>query len=365
MLLVLFATTLYAGNHAGWLARTVTETDRFVETLAPLPEDEAVADALSIAIAARLVEGRDIEDRIENLLPDGLGFLALPVTDAIEGVAADLARNIISSDAFATIWEQTLRITHASAIAILEGGEEGRLVAEDGVVYLDLTQLAQRIDDALVERGFDVIDMDTVDARVVLLEGDQLGFAQTVAGLIYDIRWGAIIGTVVLLIATIAVANDRRRAVKWVGIAAAAVMLLTLIEMRWLHASIVDSISDPLNKEAASQTWQIVWDGFVIQTVILLVVSILVALTAWEFGPSPQATALRDAIQGTPTDTEPGFVSRNLRALQWGTIGLGVLILLIAPSLTGMVLLAVGVGVVAVVAALSLVASRASGSKTA
>ena len=102
-----------------------------------------------------------------------------------------------------------------------------------------------------------------------------------------------------------------------------------------------------------------------IQTVILLVFSILVALTAWAFGPSPQATALRDAIQGTPSNAEPGFVTRNLRALQWGTIGLGVLILLIAPSLTGVVLLAVGVGVVAVVAALSLIASRTSGSESA
>lgn len=360
VLLVLFGITLYAGNHAAWLARTVTETDRFIDTLAPLPEDDAVAEALSVALASRLIEGRDVEDRVENLLPDSLGFLALPVTEAVEGVAADLSLRVISSEAFATIWDTTLRITHATVIALLDGGDDGRLVAEEGTVYLDLTALAERVDEALTERGFDVIDMDTVDARIVLLEGEQLGFAQNIADIIYEVRWGAILATLVLLIATIAVAVDRRRAVKWIGVTSAIVMLLTIIELRYLHGQIVESISDPLNQEAASNAWRILWDGFVVQTIIILVVSVLVALTAWAFGPSPQAVALRSAIEGTPSAAEPGFVVRNLRPLQWSTIGVGILILLVTPTITGVVLLAVGVGVAVVVAALSLTASRRS-----
>ncbi len=78
VLVVLFGVALIPANQAVWLARTMLETDRFVTTFAPLPEDPAVAVALGQTIATSIAEQVQFEQRISSLLLSFSLYFSLP-----------------------------------------------------------------------------------------------------------------------------------------------------------------------------------------------------------------------------------------------------------------------------------------------
>ena len=170
ILVLLFAVALYAANHAVWFATTVLNTDQFVDTLAPLPEDPAVAAALGSQFASSVVENNDISGTIAGLLPEGIAFISIPITEAIEGVIADTAEQIISSDGFARVWAGALRLTHSGVLVVLDGGSRGNLVANDGGVAIDLSELAAEVDARLANLGIEVFDAESILSLIHISE---------------------------------------------------------------------------------------------------------------------------------------------------------------------------------------------------
>lgn len=63
-----------------WGARTSLNTDRWVSTVAPLPQDPQVADAVSTYVTREVLRVLDVRDRIAGALPPNAAFLATPVT---------------------------------------------------------------------------------------------------------------------------------------------------------------------------------------------------------------------------------------------------------------------------------------------
>ena len=208
---VLFAVVLVPANQAVWLARTMLNTDSFVATFAPLPEDEAVSTALGAQVAALVSEEVMVQQRIESLVGSELTFIAAPIASAIEGLVTDSAAAIISSDIFTSVWEGTLRITHSAAIAVIDASRDGPAqVTEEGQVVLNLNDLVRQVDEELTARGIDVVDSENVDATIVLYESGELGVVQSIISIVYAIRWAAPILVLVLLIAAIWVGKSAR-----------------------------------------------------------------------------------------------------------------------------------------------------------
>lgn len=56
--------------------RTLTDTELFVERVGPVLEEPAVAAAIGEAAAAQLVDAVDLEQRLEQRLPDNTAVLA-------------------------------------------------------------------------------------------------------------------------------------------------------------------------------------------------------------------------------------------------------------------------------------------------
>ena len=356
VLVVLFGLTLAATNHVVWAATTVLDTDIFVDTLAPLPEDPAVAASLGQRFAERLLEENEVQERIAEALPDGLAFISVPLTESVGGVIGDIASRIISSDAFTSIWETALRVTHRAAMVLVEGGQNDRLVSEDGTVGIDLTPLVSRVDDALTELGIDVLDTDE-QVVIVLYESEGLGLVETIVNLVYAIRWAAPILTIVLILGAVILATDRRKVTVWLGAAAAISAVAMLIEGRWLRNAVLGDITDPVYQEGAAAAWSIVFDRLAAQTIGILVLGVVVGLGAWILGPSDRATSMRtrftDARDGrVAADGSTTFVTTNLRVIQWVVVALGAVLLLMAPTISGLLVIVIAAVVIAAVLAL-------------
>lgn len=211
VLTVLFGLILIVANHAGWLATTVLDTESFIETVSPLPQDPYVSRALGEAVADSVIQSNEVGQAISDRLPDGLEFAAVPLTQGLRDLFADIATGIVRSEPFATIWEKTLELTHRATLLYMRGVESDLITSEDGYVVLDLTEMGGLVTDRFDELGFTILDDVEPDLTITLLETRDGGVIQTLANIIYSVRWFSFILTIGLLIAAYAVATDRRR----------------------------------------------------------------------------------------------------------------------------------------------------------
>ncbi len=296
---VLFGLALFLANHAGWLTMTVLDEDRFVSTFAPLPQDEAVSLAIAERTADRVIESFEVTETISESLPEGLSFIAGPLTTGVRDLTVTAAVNIIRSDGFATVWTGALTGAHKIAAAYVGAFDGGVLVAEDGVAVLDLTGIAEQIAEDLDGRGFGLLDDTERDLTIELFELPDSGLIKTIAELMESVRWIVIILTGALLVAAAAVATDRRRISIWLGGAAVTSMVAALIELRFARDAMTGGIEDPIQKAGAESAWDIILRQFVWQSWVVLLLAVLVILVAWAMGDSSGAATVRSAVSNT------------------------------------------------------------------
>ena len=356
----LFAIGLFMANPSVWLATTALETDSFVKTFGPLPEDPAVSTALGQRIAEEVSEQTNLSESIAARLPQDIQFIAGPIAGAIEGLIAQSTATIVSSDTFTSVWEQSLRLSHTAAIRLIEGAREGNVRVEDGQVVLDLNELLAQVTDELAARGIEGIELSEVDATIVIAESDSLAVAEFIINAVYTVRWLAPVMALLLLGLAIGIASDRRRAAGWLGIATMVVAVLTLILLRILRGDVIDPITDPVYQEGAAAAWDVIMNLLIAQTWGLFAIGLITWAIAWFLGPSERAVGLRtsfvEARNANRGDAEPTsttlFFVKYRRPLEFAVIAIGVLILLLVPNLRALVVLIVALLVAGLVAAI-------------
>lgn len=361
VLAVLFGVSLLTANHAAWLTRTVLDTDSFVGALEPLPSDEAVSLALAFKTADAVIESYEVTDVIVETLPDGLEFIAVPLTDGIRDLIVGLATEIIRSDAFTTVWSAALTGAHKIATGYVGALEEGVLIeSSHDVVVLDLTVLGAQIAGDLDIAGFGLLDGSDQDLTVEVFEMPSSGFISALVNLMYSIRWVVMLATLGLLIGAVALATDRRRIAVWIGGAAVFAMLFSIVDMRYARSALTGGDGDPIQQAGAVAAWDIIFRGFVFQTWVVLVLGALVLFMAWVTGDSDGAIATRSAFDsaGNSMRTDGSassavvFIASHRRLIEWGSAAIVVGFLLLGPPqpiglvVSGLVLLGLIVAVV-------------------
>ena len=106
---------------AFWLHDRIFNTNHFVESLAPLPQDPAVSTAIATKTVEVLGSSGSAESKVAEVLPDRLAFLAPRVMGLVEEQVFDATQGLVASDAFATVWSKGLEVLHSRIIDILDG----------------------------------------------------------------------------------------------------------------------------------------------------------------------------------------------------------------------------------------------------
>jgi len=108
---------------SGWAKSTLTDTDTFVATYAPLARNpdvhSFVVDEVATAIDQNLNIEQYIADAIDGIKALGtpprasaaLDALKKPATRSVETVIRDGTADFVASDAFAQSWERALRLS--------------------------------------------------------------------------------------------------------------------------------------------------------------------------------------------------------------------------------------------------------------
>lgn len=370
VLAIVFGVSLFAANQALWLAQTVLDEDEFVATLAPLPRDDAVSLALADQVADAIVEQFGVQDAVAGALPDGIKFISAPVADGIRNLAAEAAVGIIRSDAFTDVWAFALRATHRVAFTYIGALDDGLLLKNEGVLELNLSEIGRQVTEELKLGDIRFANASSEDLTVELFTISDGGVVQLLVRIMYGIRWISLVLAVVLGVAVFAVADDRRRILKWVGGSVVAAMFVTLINLRYIKLAVTSDISDPIQKAGAESVFDIVLRQLQWQTWLVMAIGVVLILIAWFLGDSTKATSLRSRVERTSASSRDWiersgfrkFVAAHPSAIQVGAALVAAIYLLTGSPLSLIGFILVVLVLTLVIVAVNALASSATAS---
>jgi hypothetical protein len=295
---------------AVWASSQVSDTDRYVETVAPLADDPAIQSAVATTVTEEIFRYIDIEtitsDMLDAITQQGLppraaaGVQALqvPIVNGLQSFTSTQVRKIVASDRFAAVWEQANRTAHAELVTLLSGEQGGAVSAQNGTVTLNLAPIIERVKQQLIAEGYSVANrIPTVNRSFVLVSSDSVTKVQGLYRLLNALgSWLPAIA-LALLAMGVYVARGHRRALLLGSLGIVMSMLALGVALAVARPLYLDSVpTDLLPREAAGNVFdtlvRFLRDGLRATAVLALVV----AFAAFFTGPSTTAERTRSAF---------------------------------------------------------------------
>ena len=293
---------------ATWTKTEVTDTGRFVATLSPLVDDPAFQAFLVDQITTVIDDQVDFEsiatdlfDGIAqlNLAPRAqaaLGLLKQPAIEGARSLVRTATQRLIASDAFANIWEQTLRVSHSQFMAALQGDTSGPLtIGAQGEVGIQLAPLIAAVKSALVAQGFALADrIPEINRTIQVAQSDSLVQAR-VAYQILDILgfvlpWASLL----FLAAGVVVARLKARALIWAGLLLALSMAVLAAGISVGRIIFAGSVSPQyMPRDAALATYEAIVPFITATALAVGTAGVTVAVVAYLAGPFRGAIVVR------------------------------------------------------------------------
>lgn len=338
-----------------WADRVLSDTDQYVETVAPIADDPAVQSALAARVTETVLEYVDVEgvtaelldtlaqqDNVPPRLAAVLPGLAAPITNGVQNFTRTQVNDFMASPQFATLWNQVNRIAHEQVVKLLEGNQGGAVSAQEDTITVNLGPIVAQVKQRLVARGFSLANnIPPVDRSFVLVQSDAITSAQGFYQLLNTLGLWLPAIVLVLFVGGIALAKDRRRALLRGALGVTASMLLLGVGLAIARTWYTETTpADILSAQAAGG----VFDTFVrfLRTSLraVAVLSLVVAMAAFVTGPTSAAVRTRETLEhgigslrggaeaaGFETGRVGAWTFAHKRALRIGVLVTGGLVL--------------------------------------
>jgi len=140
VLVGLFIVLVPLTTTVAWVHRTVMDTDTYVSTVGPVAGDPAVIAATSRQVTDQLYQALDVPAKVAEVLPDQAKLLALPIANGARDYVQQAVTRVLSSDAFQQLWAASNRFAHSQLVAVLRG-DTTVLQATGGQISLNMVPL--------------------------------------------------------------------------------------------------------------------------------------------------------------------------------------------------------------------------------
>ncbi|WP_167138605.1 hypothetical protein [Diaminobutyricimonas sp. TR449] len=294
---------------AVWASTQVSDTDRYVETVSPLIDEPSVQADLTDAVTEVIFTHVDLEavtDEALGAVSDlglapraqaALQALQQPLISGIEDFVHTRVAGLISSQQFATVWDQANEIAHTQLLNLLEGTQGGAISAQSDTITVNLGPIVAQVKERLIADGFDLAsNIPEVDVSYELVESDAVTQAQTAYRLLTALSIWLPIITLILFVAGVLLARYRSRAVMFGALGILASMLALGIALAVARIVYLQALPGTvLSSESAGMVYdtlvRFLRDGLRLVAVLALVV----AIAAYFSGSSPSAVRARAA----------------------------------------------------------------------
>lgn len=283
-----------------WAVETVTNTDQYVTTLAPLAREKVVTNFVAAAATDKLFTSVEVQKRIERVLPDRAGFLAAPITSQLHGFVRRQLADVLQSKWFQSLWDRINRGSHAAVVAVLTGKKTPGARANEVVV--DVTPVLTKVISALDKRGVTVFD--GVRSRLTransltlnLATSRQVSKARGAFSLASDLGWAVPLVAGILVVGAVAVAVDRRKALLRVAVGTALFAAVLLAGIALGRAFFVDHAAARVDPSVTGSVFDTLVRFLRDWLRVVVGIAVAVAVVLWLAGPGRWPRWIRSQV---------------------------------------------------------------------
>jgi hypothetical protein len=367
LLIVVACVLAPLGVVAIWARNQVTNTDRYVATVAPLAQDPAIQQAITDKITAQVFTYLDVRGLTTqavqaltsrgNLPPqvaDQLQALAGPIANGVESFTRSQVARIVQSQAFADAWVQANRLAHDELVKALTGEGGGAVTVTGDSVSVNLAAFIQTVKQQLVAAGFSLAArIPEVNASFTVFQSADIARVRSGFNLLNTLGTWLPVLVLVLLVLGVYVAKDHRRALVGAALGVAAGMLLLALGLAVFRSLYLDGVpASVLPHDAAAILYDTIVRFLRAGLRTILVLALVVAAGAFLTGQSVTAVRSRQSLAraigwlqgsaehaGLRTGPVGTWVGAHKRALRIGAVVLAALALVFWSRPTGKVVI--------------------------
>ena len=309
IVLILACLMILVATVSVWAHQVAFNTDRFTALASNALDDPEVIDPLAARISAQVVTALDVQSRLEGVLPDRVTAIAGPVTLALQDGLTRRLETLLAEPRMQQALSRTLAFAHEKVMNLLRGQTQavtdlnGQVVIE---VYPALLVALQELQTAGII-GADVQLPDPATAEppgvirgilenrlgvtlppdfgtIPIMSVEQLQTAQTVVKAFDIIVVFLIVLAIVLAVAAVWLATNRRRMVVYLALGTIVAFVLARLFTNAATNSLTEAIAAEGLRGAIRSILEATLADFRGWALLILVVLAIVAIVAFFWG---------------------------------------------------------------------------------
>ena len=366
---------------AYWGQRTLTDTERYVATVAPLAQDPTVKQAVGDKLTAVIVTQIDAQQRVKDLLQDypRLQPISGPIAIGVNNFVGETVTKVLDSDQFDQLWITVNTQLQKGLISALSNDPTGPVTIQGDQVVLDTGDLIAVVKQRLVDRGLSFAANLPVppvaDRQIVLLTSPQLKQARVAYAIGQPVAQWLIYVVLLMFVIAVLVSRKRARMTMAVGVA----IILGALVVRLIMAFGQSQVELTLN----GTTFAIAQEAFfTILTVFLLnavraayAVGLVLLLVGWFLSGTSSALAARRLFggavsgaggraSGTAIAPVAAWFAKTKVFWRFLIVGIAAAVILTSSPLSGSLILWTAVIAVIALVVVEFLAAAGAGSAT-
>jgi hypothetical protein len=354
-----------------WAINTVTNTDKYVETMAPLATNPVIQQGLATRATDALFSTHIVQNKVTQALPKSAKPLVAPLMAQLKTYVQGYALKVFESPRFAKLWDTLNRHSHTAVINVLTGKQTPaqKKLATAGQIAINVSPALNQVISDLDARGITFFDplrtLSTNSVQFTVVSKQQVSKFSGLFNLVVKLKWAIPVIALVLAILSVALAMERRKTLVRlaVGVALMSLLLLGILSVgRGIF--IGQATGGGFKAQGASAVWDTVLRFLKSNLRWTVLISVLVAFAGWVAGPARYAVWIRKtcvsgwrwvaaqyravtsgagraAAESSRVRRTAGWIVEHLSGLRIVGVVVAGLILLFSGNLTGWTLLVI------------------------
>jgi hypothetical protein len=300
VLVVLASILIPVSVIAVWAIRTVTDTDQYVETMAPLARNPVIQQGLATRATDALFSTKIVQNKVTQALPKSAKPLVTPLVSQLHTYVEGLALKVFQSEKFAQLWDTLNRHSHSAVINTLTGKQTPaqQKLAKAGSIAINVSPALNQVISDLDARGITFFDplktLTTNSVHFTVVSKSQVSKFSGLFNLIVKFKWVIPIVALVLALLAVALALERRKTLLRLAVGVALMSMLVLVGLALGRGIFIgQAAGGGFNSQGAAAVWDTVLRFLKADLRWTLLISVLVAFAAWVAGPARYAVWIR------------------------------------------------------------------------
>jgi hypothetical protein len=300
VLVVLAAILIPVSVMSVWAINTVTNTDKYVETMAPLARNPVIVNGLATRATDALFSTHIVQNKVTNALPKSAKPLVAPIVNEVHSYVYNLALKVFSSPKFGKLWDALNRHSHDAVVNILTGKQTPlqKKVAKGGQIALNLSPTLNTLISDLDAHGVTLFNpvktISTQGVTFTVVSKQQVSKFSGLFNLVVKGKWIIPVIALVLAILAVALAMERRKTLVRLAVGVALMTLLLLGALSTGRGIFIgQAAGGGFQAQGAAAVWDTVLRFLKTDLRWTLLIAVLVAFGGWVAGPARYAVWIR------------------------------------------------------------------------